>query len=416
MNPVLALGLVAAGGIAITYLPRLRGIRFPRANLVIATGAAPLVLLGVLLGPGIGLLEPAVLRTLAPVTALAIGWVGAVFGSRFEWRVVRRIPRAGWTIVLVQAAAVFGLVGLGAWLFAHWRPELAEAWTPTLPAILMLAAVATVSGPAVAALVARAAGARPTLANAIGLAAALDTACGVLGFTVAIALLPYHAAALGAVLAWGGWLFRAVGSGILTGALFVWLTRAEPAADMDLWLLGTLLLGAGVAYAAGLSPFVLCTVAAGVMVNFSAQRRRVERALHAWARPIETILLIIAGALLRLSTPWLLVAVPVLAALRVLGKWAPVRWARGILVPAFLRRDAGLATVAQGGIAIALAVNYSIAHGGAAAGNVVTTIVLGVVCAQLAAPPLMIRALRSPPTAPPRAPSPAAPAPLPEAG
>jgi hypothetical protein len=414
MNPVLALGLVAAAGIAITYLPWLRGGRFPRANLLIPTGA-PLVLLGVLLGPGIGVLEPAVLATLAPVTALAIGWIGAVFGSHFEWRLVRRIPRAGWNIVLAQAAAVFGLVALAAWLFARWRPELAAAWTPSLPAILTLAAAATVSGPAAVALVARGAGARPTLANAIGLAAALDTAFGVLGFTVALALLHPHQPALGVALAWGVWLLQAVAGGILTGALFLWLARAEPGSDSGLWLLGTLLLGAGVGYAADLSPFVVCAIAAGFMVTLSPQRRRVQQALRAWEPPIYAILLIIAGALLRLPTPWLLVAAAVLAALRVLGRWAPVRWTRGFLGAASLPRDGGLASVAQGAIAVALGVDFYLAQRGGAAGSVVTTVVLGMVCARLAAPPLMARALalRSPPAAPP---SPAVPAPLPEPG
>ena len=415
MNPVLALGLVAAAGIAVTHLPRLQGRPLPHSTLILATGA-PLALLGVVLGPGIGVLEPSVLRTLAPVTALAIGWIGAVLGSRFEWRVVRRIPRAAWTIVLAQAGAVCVLVAPAAWLLARWRPALAEAWAPTLPAVLTLTAIAVVSGPAAVARVARAAGARRTVANAIGLAAALDTAIGALGFTVAIAWLAAPASALAAVRVWGTWLLWAVGSGVVTGAMFVWLTRAEPGdgANIGLWLLGTMLFGTGVGYAAGLSPLIVSAVAAGVVVNGSAHRRRVQQALQAWELPLQAILLIIAGALLRLPTPWLLVAAAVLAALRVLGKWAPVRGARALLRTESLPRGVGLATVAQGGIAVALAVNFYLAQGSDAAGSIVTTVVLGMACAQLAAPPLMIRALRHPPTAPP--PSPAAPAPLPEPG
>jgi hypothetical protein len=54
-----------------------------------------------------------------------------------------------------------------------------------------------------------------------------------------------------------------------------------------------------------------------------------------------------------------------------------------------------MATVAQGGVALALGINFYITYGGAAAGAVVTTIVLGTAIAQLIAPPLMLRALRT---------------------
>lgn len=407
MNPVLALGLVAAAGIAVTRLPRIPLRQPPHFDLVLAAGT-PLILLGLLLGPGIGVLDRGVLRALAPLTALAIGWIGAVFGARFEWRFVRRIPPAVWTLVLLQSVCVFGAVGLAAWLFARWRPELALAWAPTLPAVLALAAAATVSGPGAVALVAEGAGIRHVVATAFGLAAALDTAFGALGFTIALALYHPNQPVFGAVLGWYEWLLVALGSGLLVGVLFLWLARLEPDKDVTLPLLGTILLGAGVGYAADLSPFVVCAVAAALVVNFSPDRRRVQRLLRDWEHPIYAIFLIIAGALLRLPTFWIFLAVPVFAALRILAKWAPVRLGRGPLRATALPPDVGLATVAQGGVALALGINFYITYGGVSGGAVVTTIVLGMALAQLVAPPLMLRALRTQPAAA------ASPAPVPE--
>ncbi|HXF96486.1 MAG TPA: hypothetical protein VNI61_10350 [Gemmatimonadales bacterium] len=404
MNPVLALGLVAAAGIAVTRLPRLPLRQPPHFDLVMAAGT-PLVLLGLLLGPGIGVLERPVLRALAPLTALAIGWIGAVFGSRFEWRFVRRIPFAVWALVLFQSVAVFVLVGGAAWLFLRLVPALAAAWAPALPAVLTLAAAATVSGPGIVALVAQGAGIRPAVAHAIGLAAALDTAFGALGFTLALALYHPNQPVWGAVLAWYEWLLVAAGSGLLVGVIFLWLSRLEPSRDITIPLLGSVLLGAGVGYAADLSPFVVCALAAALIVNFSPERRRVRQVLHDWEHPVYAVFLIIAGALLRLPTGWILVAVPVLAALRVLAKWAAVRFGRALLRAQALPPDTGFATVAQGGVALALGINFYITYGGAAAGAVVTTIVLGMAIAQLLAPPLMLRALRTAPAEPPGPPT-----------
>lgn len=409
MDPVLALGLVAAAGIAMTRLPRLQLHQSPHFDLVLAAGT-PLILLGLLLGPAIGVLDRQALRALAPVTALAVGWIGAVFGARFEWRFVRRIPVAVWALVFLQSVAVFVLVGAAAWLLTRLRPELAAAWTPALPAVLTLAAAATVSGPGVVALVAESAGIRKVLAHAAGLAAALDTAFGALGFTLALAIYHPRQPVLGAALGWYEWLFLAIGSGLLVGVLFLWLARRDRAGDADLTipLLGTVLLGAGVGYAADLSPFVVCAIAGALIVNFSPDRRRVRRVLVDWEHPIYAVFLIVAGALLRLPTVWIVLAVPLLAGLRVLAKWAAVRLARGPLGATDLPPDAGFATVAQGGVALALGINFYITYGGAAAGAVVTTIVLGMAVAQVIAPPLMLRALRTAPGAPAAPPAPLA--------
>src|SRR5690348_9964863 len=93
VSPVLALAGLVAIGLLATRLPRLEWRRPHTLDSVCAAGG-PLVLAGLILGPGIDLLSRPVLRALAPVTALAIGWIGATLGARFEWRYVRRIPRS----------------------------------------------------------------------------------------------------------------------------------------------------------------------------------------------------------------------------------------------------------------------------------------------------------------------------------
>src|SRR5207253_5530747 len=77
VNPLLALGLLAAVGLLATRLPRLPARHSLGLHPVFAAGALLLLLLGLVLGPGIGLLSGPALRALAPATALAIGWIGA---------------------------------------------------------------------------------------------------------------------------------------------------------------------------------------------------------------------------------------------------------------------------------------------------------------------------------------------------
>src|SRR2546425_184088 len=123
-------------------------------------------------------------------------------------------------LALVLVAAVGLLVtgrpwprlGQGPWL--HRPPAarapplgllsapLAAAWTPRLPALLTLAAVAIVSGPVT--------GARRSVARAASLAAALETALGALAMTLGLAIYHPHLPAGGVALGWFSWLALAL--------------------------------------------------------------------------------------------------------------------------------------------------------------------------------------------------------------
>jgi len=93
VNPVLALTLLLAAGLAATRLPLPHLRRSLSLDLGVAAGA-PFLLAGFVLGPALEVLDRATLHTLAPVAALGIGWIGAVFGAQLEWRLLRRIPPA----------------------------------------------------------------------------------------------------------------------------------------------------------------------------------------------------------------------------------------------------------------------------------------------------------------------------------
>jgi len=412
VSPLLALAGLAAIGLLATRLPSLKWRHVQSLDPVLAAGG-PLVLLGIVLGPGIDFISRPVLQALAPVTALAVGWIGAVLGARFEWRYVRRIPRGAWLLSLLSALAAFGVVGFAAWLCLRLVPALGLAWTPRVPAILTLAAVAAVSGPGSVALAARAAGIRKSAARLFAVAAALETACGALVMTVPLALHRPYQPAGSAELGWLYWIVFAVGSGALVGMLFLSLARLVPGrTNLGFALLATLLFGAGVGYAADLSPFLVCALAAALIVNRAPPPRRhlVRRLLAEWEHPIYAVFLVIAGALFTLPTWWVLAAVPLLAALRVAARWAAVYVGRAALRLTEFPPHVGLGTVAQGGAAMALGLNFFILYGGrgtGAGGAVLTTIVLGVALAQLVAQPLLALALKSGPT--PLTPAPALP-------
>src|SRR5713226_2265848 len=279
VSPVLALAGLAAIGLLATRLPPVRWRHLTSLDLVFAAGG-PLVLLGLVLGPGIDLINRSVLGALAPVAALAIGWIGAAFGARFQWRQVRRIGRVTWLLAGLSVVTTFAVVTLGAWLLCRVVPALAAAWTPRLPALLTFGAVAVASGPGAVTLVARAVGIRRSVSRAFSLAAALETACGALAFTLPLALHRAHPLGGRVAVGWLAWLVFAVMSGALVGTVFLALTQPGPErVNVGFVLFATLLFGAGVGYAADLSPFVVCALAIVLIVNASPRRNAVRQVL-----------------------------------------------------------------------------------------------------------------------------------------
>ena len=106
MHPVLALALLIVAGIGVTRLSRPRPtLHHPLLDGIVETGV-PIVLLGALLGPGLGVLDDVTLHVLEPIIALGIGWVGASFGARLEWRMLRRVSRRTWLVGAALAVPV----------------------------------------------------------------------------------------------------------------------------------------------------------------------------------------------------------------------------------------------------------------------------------------------------------------------
>lgn len=370
MHPVFALALVIVAGIGVTRLSR-PSLRYPRLfDDLLATGVA-FLLLGLVLGPGLGVVDAAGLWLLQPVLALAVGWIGAVFGARLEWRMVRRISVRTWLVGATLAFPVLGTTAVVAWLLARKIPVLGAAWGhPSLPVALALAGALTTA--------ASQRGPRLGRRNAL-----IDTLFGVAAVVLASALSHPHLALRAALLT------LLVGLG--TGGLFVALARSgllPDAAESPVAALAVILCGAGFSYGTGLSPFVVCGLETAVIMSFSPVpvRRAVAGLLTRWETGLYAAFLILAGSLLRPLTPWVLFAAPAFALLRVLVRWVTVRFGLDQVDPVWRSfpfappREFAHSAIRQGATAVALAGGFDLVRG--APGAVLVTVMLSVMAAE----------------------------------
>ena len=374
MPPLLTLALVIVAGLALTRLSRpslpapFRGSAL--FGDLLATGAL-FLLLGLVLGPGLGVIDPTGLRALEPLVALGIGWLGAAFGSRLEWRMIRRISVRTWVVGATLAVPVLVVTTVSAWLLARAAPSLAESWGMGRPSLAIALAIGGILTTA-----ASQRGPRLGRRNAL-----LDTAFGVAAVMVAVAISHPNAALRTIVLT--------VGGGGILGGLYVALARTitQPH-EARLAAAAVILAGAGFSFALGLSAFVVCALEAAVMMSFSPPhvRRAVAELLARWEMPLYATILIVAGALLRPITVWVVPAAVALALIRVAVRWVTVRFGLDQVNPVWRSlpfappREFAFSAMRQGASAVALAAGLDMVRGGS--GGVLVTILLSVMAAE----------------------------------
>ena len=391
MHPALALALLLVAGIGITRLSR-PAFRHPRLlDDLLGTGV-PFLLLGLLLGPGLGVLDATGLRLLQPIMALGIGWSGALFGARLEWRMIRRVSPRTWLVGATLALPVLLVTTALVLVLARAVPALAQSWGITTGGRSALAVALVLAGAITTAASQR--GARLGRRNAL-----FDTTFGAAAVIAGVALYYPHGVVRSVILT------LIVGGGL--GGLFVALGRTgmlHDARDAAIAAFAVFLWGAGFSYAARLSPFVVCGLAAAVCMSFSPipVRRAVAGLLSRWELPLYAAFLILAGALLQPFSPWVLPAALALSLLRILVRWVTVRFGLDQVDPVWRSLpfapppEFAHSAIRQGASAVALAAGFDLVRAatntGGLGGAVLVTILLSVMAAEaMALTPLTAR-------------------------
>ncbi|HUG41427.1 MAG TPA: cation:proton antiporter [Longimicrobiales bacterium] len=358
-------------------------------RLFLATGSH-FLLLGLVLGPLLGLLTLDVIEQVQPFMALGLGWIGLLFGLQLDRRQLRQFPPSYLLFALLQAGLTFALFfGLGYLGFRLAGPPGAGFTA----AILAAAATAAVSTPAGVALVSRTFMAQGKLVQLLFYVASIDAIVGISALQLTYAL-HHPSTRVVAGFGWGVWLGIAAAAGFIFGVFFLWLTRPKPERDeLTLFLLGLVVFEAGTALYLGVSPLFVAAITGVVVGNLSPSRRRVYSILQAWEKPIYVILLILAGALISISS-W--IVLPLAAGYLVLRAGAKVAAGAAtrqlVRLPFPLPPEMGIGLISQGGISLAMALSATLTYGATAGPRAMairiafTTIVIAVTASELIGP------------------------------
>jgi hypothetical protein len=346
--------------VVLGYLAARFAVDWLARHALVVAGAEYLVL-GLLLGPrGTELLSTGQLTALAPFFTLAIGWMGVSVGFRFWIPMLTRTPAVLYRLAFVQAAFTVALVGGASWLII-WRTELLGPGAALLPAAI-LAAIAVASSLQGARIAAKSLDHRNLAVRQLEVASGIDAVIAI--GIIAVAFAVYHPMIAGLVRnpTATEWMAIVLGIGVIGGWLFHLFLGNERSPDrLFVAVAGAVVVTTGAANYVGMSALLPGLLLGMILVNTTRQREVVGALLKKVDRPLYFVMLVCAGALWVPSADDVFLPVLAFLALRFVGKvagaWLGSR-ANGML-PVFGPRW-GLALVGQGGLAIAIALDYSL--------------------------------------------------------
>ena len=358
------------------------------------TSGVEYVLLGVLLGSSTGVLSDH--TTLAPVLAFGTGWIGLLEGASLRLEKLRLLPRWAFRLASVDLLVVGGGVTCAGW--ALLEPGLG---LPTPEAILAAGVLgcAATSGSASASklLLQRFPQLGPesvedplpegTVIAMVEAAARLTQTLSILAFGVLVCV--FHPDMQGVETSPGpsDWCFLMLGLGLALGALFRLLVSSESTDNQRFMaMVGIICFASGAALFLDLSALTVNLVLGAWLVQ-GPEGPQLDRSLTSTLGPVVLLLLVLAGVVWTPVSPVTggLLALSVLAARFLLKLIAGAIAAAGTPV----RADIGRGALAQGPVALCIALSYRMIFDGEAVDIVFTAILVSVVVSEAVAPRLL---------------------------
>ena len=333
-------------------------------------GGAEYVLIGFILGPRVtGLLGAGQVQDLTPIVSLALGWLGMELGTYFRLRTLALLPASHIQIAFAEAGTTFGVALVA--MLAIFRFLVGEAWPEAAVQAATLASVATLCSPAAVDAFSARARARDGILAVLRLTARIDALVAVIAF--GLVLTVYHQGDVSPEVrppTATEWAVINLAVGIASGVLFhlflgpvSQLDETEGESRLFVALAGAIVVASGASYYLNLSPLLTTLVLGFILANSGSAHRDVTRMLLATERPVYLALLLFAGAAWSPGTVDLLFVAPIFVLVRLAARFVGGKTAGEYVAPAGLRTT-GLARglLSQGGLAVAIALNYSQVH------------------------------------------------------
>lgn len=350
------------------------------------------LLLGLLLGPQfLKLFDEETRMGLAPLSALVLGWIGMLYGYQFDLAKVRKYP-----VEYLAAANIKGFLTLSlVFLAAFFIQSFFFSTGPMkIPVLLLLAATAACSSQTGLVLMApESVSRRRRTIQLLRYISSFDGLMALLVFGLAFAFRPSHYA-----LMWIMEYFREIilGIGVTVALVFLFvlfLNKRLQENELVLVVIGMIILASGMASVLNISPLLTSFFVGFCIANLSRENERIYRILVTIEKPAYILLLVFLG------TGWQINFVICIGAAgyclwRLMGTFLAGLCVTRLPGLESHPRHLGYGLLEQGGLALAMLLDFSQSFPGEMTTKAVSLVLIAVIYNDLISPQFLRRLLQ----------------------
>jgi hypothetical protein len=389
---IVILTAIAIIGSRITFYRRRLPIGF---RLILLTGTE-YIFIGVLLGKmGLNVLDAHSLKQLEPVLLFGLGWIGFLFGVQFEFRELKNLPKFYFSITAFQAVITFFIVSTP--LFFLFRFFIPDNTPLALSAAITLGCAASCTAQSALAIVSKNYSFENRgLAELLRYISGVDGLWGLILFTYALCVIPGISETGFDWLYSLNWLLASIGMGVVPAIILITISKQKFSQDeFLLFIMGTILFSAGLSYTIHHSPLVSCLVCGLITANFCRHRTRALTTVIKSEKSIYIFLLLLLGASWSFHFDYSIILMAAYFLFRLVGKVVGLSFATYVFRPIYkVPFFSGLGLVPEGGLAVAIIINFKLLPYSSIADTMITIIILSVLISEFIGPRLILKLLK----------------------
>lgn len=349
------------------------------------------IFLGALLGAmGFNILDSQTINSLEPFLLFGLSLVGFLFGLQFEIRQLKNLPLYYFTITALQALITFLIVSIPTYyILLHFL---------TLPkSFILMASITLGSTAACTAQSSLAIVSQNYIIKNIKLLKLMRYISGVDGlfsiifFAGALCIIPRGDFLGFNFLASFQWIFVSATTGLISAVILILLSQRNfTQQEFLVFLIGIIMFCAGLAYKIQHSPLVSGLICGIICANYCRHRLRALSIIVHSEKSIYIILLLLLGATWKLEFNYSILITLAYIVLRIIGKVLGTFTAITAYKPTYHVPPAlGLGLLSEGGLAIAVIVNFKLLYPDVA-DPFITVIILSVFFNEFLSPRLIL--------------------------
>jgi len=352
------------------------------------------IFVGFILGPRfLNVLDNQTMIDLHPFLSFALGWIGFLFGLQFDFQRIKYLPRNYFSITLTQSLITLVLVFIAFFyifsIIMKFDPIIAFVFA------LTLAAVSACTGQASMAIVHRdfRIPSRGVM-NLFRYIAGVDALVSIIMFGLALRYRKSNillSDSLNHLLAWQ-WFGLSVIIGIIMGFIFYQLVFSQLNQDeLLLIIIGLVTFSAGIALYFQLSPLFINFIMGVVVANRSERNVRALELMIRAEKSIYILMVILAGASWQFGTISAVILAGAFVLIRMIGKLIGGLTAANLFPTGYhVPKHMGLGLLSQGGVAIAIIVNFQQVYQSPYLFLILTIVILATLINELISPVLVL--------------------------